>query len=133
MQGVHLFVSATNISGGRKEFAMGQGDFVKISLADEGIGIPEKFLDRIFDPYFSTKVRDIAGEILELLGYEVVEVADGGKAVDAYRLARVIVACGYSNDPVMTAYKEYGFQGRLAKPFQLQDLQQENARVLQRQ
>lgn len=240
--GGRLVVSATNISAGQEEFAMVQGDFVKISLADEGVGIPEKFIDRIFDPYFSTKqsgsgmglaivhsvitkhrghirvestpgagttfflyfpadtegkcrqeswsspviaetpkkgrillmddesmVRDIAGEMLELLGYEVVGVADGGKAVDAYRLARVenvpfccvimdltipgqmggkeavrqllsedprakvIVASGYSNDPVMTAYQDYGFRGRLAKPFQLQDLQQEIARVLQQQ
>jgi len=29
--------------------------FVKISLADFGNGIPEEFLDKVFDPYFSTK------------------------------------------------------------------------------
>lgn len=31
------------------------GKYVKITIRDSGIGIPEKFLDRIFDPYFSTK------------------------------------------------------------------------------
>jgi len=32
-----------------------EGDYVKISITDQGSGIPEKEFDRIFDPYFSTK------------------------------------------------------------------------------
>ena len=31
------------------------GDYVKISIADQGSGIPEKEFDKIFDPYYSTK------------------------------------------------------------------------------
>ncbi len=31
------------------------GDYIKITFRDEGIGIPEENLDRVFDPYFSTK------------------------------------------------------------------------------
>ncbi|HEX9113964.1 MAG TPA: response regulator, partial [Nitrospirota bacterium] len=31
--------------------------------------------------------------------------------------ARVIVASGYSNDPIMADFVSYGFSGVLAKPF----------------
>ena len=31
--------------------------------------------------------------------------------------ARVIVASGYSNDPVMADFEPYGFSGVLSKPF----------------
>lgn len=31
------------------------GDCVKITVSDTGIGIPAKYLDRIFEPYFTTK------------------------------------------------------------------------------
>ena len=33
------------------------GDYVAISVADTGVGIPESVVDRIFDPFFSTKER----------------------------------------------------------------------------
>jgi PAS domain S-box-containing protein len=36
--------------------------------------------------------------------------------------AKVIVASGYSNDPVMSNYKEYGFSSALAKPFQFMEM-----------
>ena len=36
-----------------------EGKYVKISIKDEGSGIPEKHLNRIFDPYFSTKEQGV--------------------------------------------------------------------------
>jgi PAS domain S-box-containing protein len=36
---------------------LGAGDYVAIAIRDNGIGVPEKHLRRIFDPYFPTKER----------------------------------------------------------------------------
>jgi len=33
------------------------GDYVRVRIRDEGVGIPEKYLKRIFDPYFTTKSK----------------------------------------------------------------------------
>ncbi len=33
------------------------GPYVRISIQDEGVGIPEEIMDQIFDPYFSSKER----------------------------------------------------------------------------
>jgi PAS domain S-box-containing protein len=33
------------------------GDYVRITIKDEGVGIPDKYLKRIFDPYFTTKAK----------------------------------------------------------------------------
>jgi PAS domain S-box-containing protein len=34
-----------------------KGKYVKLAIADQGIGISPKYLDKIFDPYFSTKQK----------------------------------------------------------------------------
>jgi PAS domain S-box-containing protein len=51
----------------------------------------------------------------------------GGKEVIKDMLSldpclRAIVVSGYSNDPILANYKNYGFKGRVAKPFNLVDL-----------
>jgi PAS domain S-box-containing protein len=33
------------------------GDYVRVRIRDEGVGIPEKYIKRIFDPYFTTKPK----------------------------------------------------------------------------
>jgi len=33
------------------------GDYIRIAISDEGVGIPENYLKRIFDPYFTTKAK----------------------------------------------------------------------------
>jgi PAS domain S-box-containing protein len=205
-------------------------DYIKITIKDSGIGIADSLLDRIFDPYFTTKhegsglglavchsiiskhdgslrviselgvgtiftiylpaekdkqlnlvaqqevvaemagqgrvmvmddeemVRMISQKMLSCFGYEVVLAKDGAEAVAAFKEAResiapidliimdltipggmggeeavqeihtidpaakVIVSSGYSNDPIMANYQDYGFVAALVKPFQLQDL-----------
>ena len=43
--------------------SLGQGNYVRITIKDNGIGIPRKNLSRIFDPYFTTKTTKGFGGI----------------------------------------------------------------------
>ena len=208
--------------------ALKEGDYVKISVQDQGSGIPEEQLSKIFDPFFTTKergrglglaiafsivnrhgghmevesapgrgtafhvylpasdtpaepgevahdelprgegrvlvvddegiVRRSAGEVLKRLGYEVGSAKDGKEGIELYEKAmeegrpfrvvitdltipgelggkkmvgklreldpdaKVIVSSGYSEDPVMSRFREHGFDGVLAKPYKVADL-----------
>jgi len=216
------------------------GDYVRISIRDEGVGIPEDMIKRVFDPYFTTKqsgsglglaiahsivskhgghisvrsepgegatftlflpaaqsyekneerekegsgeekeaglrrvlvmddeetVRNVSTRMLEAFGYSTDVAADGeetlkkyresleqgkpfdvvivdltipggmgGKEVtrellDAYPDAKIIVTSGYSTDPVLANYGDYGFVGRIVKPFQMEELKREIKRVI---
>ena len=44
--------------------------------------------------------------------------------------ARVIAFSGYSNDPIFTNFKEYGFNGVLSKPFSIEEFMQTISQVL---
>ena len=217
--------------------ALKEGEYVKISIKDEGTGIPEEHLQRIFDPYFSTKqkgsglglasvysivkrhhglitvesrmgagttfhiylpashkeivgegaaekapltgkgrilimddeeiVREVAGEMLRSLGYEAEITRDGEETIALYqesqrsdhpfnavildltipggmggkevirRLHKIdpgvnaIVSSGYSSDPIMSRYGEYGFKGVVSKPYSIQELNKTLHEVLE--
>ncbi|OGR40604.1 MAG: hypothetical protein A2X29_01170 [Elusimicrobia bacterium GWA2_64_40] len=205
------------------------GRYAAVTVRDSGPGIPPQILDRIFEPYFSTKgtgrglglavCRSIAvrhgGQIavatgsggsvftmylplteerpevsnrlatpaangavrgrvlvmddeeivykalarmLKELGYETEITTDGDMALAAWKAAReagkpfdaaimdltisggmggveamrrlreldpsarAIVSSGYSEDPVLASYRDYGFCGVLPKPFRVDDL-----------
>jgi len=54
---------------------------VKISIKDNGLGIPEKLIDRIFDPYFSTKT-DGSGLGLAI-SHSIIQKHDGHISVQS--------------------------------------------------
>jgi two-component system cell cycle sensor histidine kinase/response regulator CckA len=223
---LHLRASNVVIDAGPGS-AMLPGNYVRVTVADSGTGIPQEILAKIFDPYFTTKetgtglglavaysvvrnhgghigvesregvgstftihfpavpagrfaaavtasitpgkgrvlvmddepfVREVLGRMLRALGYAAAATADGAAAVEAYRggiesgqpfdavildltvpggiggakalellraldpAVKAIVSSGYSDDPVMGRYREYGFCGVLAKPFQVAGL-----------
>ena len=239
--GGHLYITLENADISKNAASnLNPGKYIKVTVQDEGIGIDQKHLDRIFDPYFSTKqagsglglatvysiinkhgghisadselgkgttftlylpvsesrqlpktkrpgaepstlgqtarilvlddeemVREVITEMLKISGFSV-ETADGGKqAIEMYKQsmdagepfdvvivdltipggiggkkvvkelltidseAKVIVSSGYSTDPIMANYSEYGFKGRLAKPIQMEDLKKELIRVME--
>jgi len=213
------------------------GEYVKISIKDQGIGISGEYLQKIFDPYFTTKhkgsglglatsyaiikkhdgritvdskmgsgttfhiylpsskekvllhstddkthlkgsgkilfmddeeaVRKTTGFMLGSLGYNVVFAIDGDEAIKLYKKAiesgepfdavimdltiaggmggkeavkklieldpnvKTIVSSGYSNDPVMSDYKQYGFHGVIAKPYQIEELSYTISKVIE--
>ncbi len=111
-------------------------------------------------------VRELAGELISLLGYEVVLAENGQQALQLYEEAirssrpfdvivldltvpggmgglevikairktdpgvRAIVSSGYSNDPVMSDYKAFGFNGISAKPYTAAELGHALGKVL---
>jgi PAS domain S-box-containing protein len=54
-------IRAENITFGNANGSLKKGDYIKISIRDQGIGIPEEYLDMIFDPYFTTKEQSGLG------------------------------------------------------------------------
>ncbi len=54
-QGGSLDVSAENVKSSELIPGLRNGKYIKISITDQGKGISKKNLDRIFNPYFSTK------------------------------------------------------------------------------
>jgi len=54
-----ITIKAENFLAGNENdtehLSLADGEYVKVSVEDEGVGIPKDTLARIFDPYFSTK------------------------------------------------------------------------------
>lgn len=103
-------------------------------------------------------IREVAGEMLSMIGYRVDVAESGEEAINGYNRAlevgdpvdvvimdltipggmggkeaivklreidphvRAIVSSGYSNDPIMAHYEDYGFIGILRKPYSAKDL-----------
>ncbi len=227
-----ITISCENITELENEVTLlSDQEYIKITIADTGHGIAEEVIDKIFDPYFTTKemgsglglaichsiiskhggtisvqaeaeegtifiiylpaslqtapeisttventgkssipkarilimddeslVLIMTQHMLKQSGHEVVSAENGTEAIQLYKEslesgqvidliimdlnipggmggkdavqeilrinpeAKVIVGSGYSTDPVLANYQDYGFKGSIAKPFQLTEL-----------
>jgi PAS domain S-box-containing protein len=212
------------------------GNFVKVSVQDQGAGIPNDVLPKIFDPFFSTKatghglglatvysivqrhdgwidveskhnvgttfhifipasrnekfsvpvrkaashqgagkvlilddedfIREIAGTMLQSMGYTIALAKDGQEALSIFEAAEksgaqfavtildmtipggvggkdiaqamrninpdtvIIASSGYSEDPIISNPRDYGFTDRIIKPYRKNELMELMTRVL---
>jgi CheY-like chemotaxis protein len=83
--GGEVVLSAENVEIGPENrpaaFDQPDGRYIRLSIADQGIGIPEEIRRRIFDPYFTTKSK---GSGLGLASsYSIVAKHDGFLALES--------------------------------------------------
>jgi len=233
-EGGTLTVTTANVTVDDKHprGPLNRGQYVKVALTDKGTGIPPEALDKIFDPYFTTKeagsglglfsvysiinkhngwitvdsevnqgttftfylpamaeavipsylkeseamsktisgtgrilimddddlIRKALVRLLDDLGFEIVSAPDGSAALKLFKQAhsagkpfraaildfsipggmggvetlehireidpevKAIVTSGYANAPIIAHYEDYGFKGKLAKPFTAAEL-----------
>jgi len=81
-EGGRILFSARNIVLKKdNKFRLKAGNYVRISIEDEGTGIPPENLSKIFDPYFTTKEK---GNGLGLYSvYSIISKHDGAISVES--------------------------------------------------
>nr|MDJ0780994.1 ATP-binding protein [Desulfosarcinaceae bacterium] len=230
---IHVRLTAEALPG-LNSLKLPAGDYLRLTIADQGCGIPREHVSKIFDPYFTTKsegsglgltaayaiikkhqgslsvtstpgkgtrfhvhlpvsrgaeqrrvsvdpaiasgkgrvllmddeyfIRDMAQLMISKLGYHISVVENGHQACNVYQKSldngtpfdivildltipggmggretlaqlkqidpevKAVVSSGYSNDPIMANFIEYGFVDIVTKPYSLEDM----SRVLQR-
>jgi len=73
--GTIQIIAENTTLGSDSTLPLPDGEYVKITMRDQGVGIPERLLQRVFDPYFTTKQ---AGSGLGLAtAYSIVKGHDG--------------------------------------------------------
>ncbi|MGE5446529.1 MAG: PAS domain S-box protein [Ignavibacteriales bacterium] len=82
-QGGVIKIKAQNLSSAEEPYGLPLKDerYVKITIEDEGVGIPKDHLAKIFDPYFTTKQR--ASGLGLSMAYSIIKNHDGYIGVES--------------------------------------------------
>lgn len=81
-EGGSIKIYAENLTlGAENLYFLKEGKYIRISIVDQGMGIPEKHLSKIFDPYFTTK-NDGSGLGLATC-YSIIKKHDGLISVES--------------------------------------------------
>jgi CheY-like chemotaxis protein len=74
-------ISARNTTINKENLAyfpmLNIGNYVRFSVQDNGVGIEEKNLTKIFDPYFSTKSKDTGSGLGLYVSYGIIKAHNG--------------------------------------------------------
>ena len=77
----NIKISARNITIDENNIAflplLQTGNYVRFSVTDDGVGIDEKHLTKIFDPYFSTKIKDTGSGLGLYVSYGIIKAHNG--------------------------------------------------------
>jgi signal transduction histidine kinase/CheY-like chemotaxis protein len=77
----NIKITAKNITINENNIAflplLQTGKYVRFSVTDDGVGIDEKHLTKIFDPYFSTKVKDTGSGLGLYVSYGIIKAHNG--------------------------------------------------------
>ncbi|MES3034354.1 MAG: ATP-binding protein [Gemmatimonadota bacterium] len=81
---ITLTVRAVDVAPGDPRMPMGSGGrFAQLTVSDEGTGIAGELLDRIFDPFFSTKERGRGTGMGLAIAFSIIEQSGGKLSVDS--------------------------------------------------
>jgi len=76
LEGGTVSIQAENITVGTKVLLpLKEGRYIQVTIRDQGVGIPEEHISKVFDPYFSTK-REGSGLGLAT-AYSIIKNHDG--------------------------------------------------------
>ena len=77
----HIKITAKNVTIDEDNLAyyplLKMGNYVKFSVEDDGVGIEESFITKIFDPYFSTKSKDTGSGLGLYVSYGIIKAHNG--------------------------------------------------------
>ncbi len=121
------------------QLGLAPGEYVKVSVKDNGCGIPEEAQKMVFEPFFSTKeagkgsgsglsmVYGFVDQSGRLSGIQLAR-----QAQSMYPQLKVLMTSGYARDDDQIDLAALPQLHLIKKPYHLEDLRRELRRLLDR-